>query len=46
MHTILFYDLADDYLTRRAAYRSPCGIVPDVQIVPGTSRRDPIAAFE
>jgi uncharacterized protein YciI len=22
MHTILFYDLADDYLTRRAAYRS------------------------
>jgi uncharacterized protein YciI len=22
MHTILFYDLADDYLARRAAYRS------------------------
>jgi uncharacterized protein YciI len=22
MHTILFYDLADDYLTRRTAYRS------------------------
>ena len=22
MHTILFYDLADDYLTRRAAYRA------------------------
>ena len=31
---------------RRFALRSPSGVMPDVQIIAGTLRSDPVAAFE